>query len=100
MWQCKWRQTTGGTGKNSHDTFENCYTHEKDISTNKTDGKVVFIYTCICYDDTNIACEIFVIFIKANYNNYIHDILKAYHTYNQNESIQNTYANNAIQPRN
>ena len=31
-------------------------------------------YTCVCYDEKNSVCDKFVIFIKANYKNYIPDV--------------------------
>ena len=44
-----------GKANNSQDTFEKFIACEEDISTNKTDGNVASMYTCVCCDATDMA---------------------------------------------
>ena len=59
---------------NSDVTPGNPNTHKENFFTNETDDNLVSNYTCVCCDAKNSVCDKFVIFIKANYNNYIPDI--------------------------
>ena len=49
-------------------------THKEHFSPNEKDDNLVPNYTCVCCDANNSVCNKFVLFIKANYNNYIPDI--------------------------
>ena len=55
-------------------TLGNPNTHKENFFTNETDDNLVSNYTCVCCDAKNSVCDKFIIFIKANYNNYIPDI--------------------------
>ena len=55
-------------------TLGNCNTPKEIFFTSEPDGNLVSNYTCVCCDAKNSVHDKFVIFIKANYNNYIPDI--------------------------
>ena len=63
-----------GKENNSDVTLGDHNTHEEHFSPNEKDDNLVPNYTCVCCDAKNSVCNKFVLFIKANYDNYIHDI--------------------------
>ena len=69
------QQDQGVSKENNSDvTLGDHNIHKEHFSPNEKDDNLVPNYTCVCSDAKNSVCNKFVLFIKANYNNYIPDI--------------------------